>query len=986
MCIRDSPNIVRVHQVLHENNTAYMVMDYEHGQELAEVLETRKSLPEEELRPIVKPVLDAVAEIHQQGYVHRDIKPSNIYLRDNGTPVLLDFGAARYTMSETTQQLTAVVTVGYTPIEQYNVSDADQGPWTDIYALSAVLYEAVTGSMPVDSVTRASTTLTDAADPLVPVRNKSLHPCSDGFYQAIDWGLKMDPLQRPRSVSEWITALDGQPLAAPESQVPENPVPQSPALQSPAPQSPALQSPSPHSPAPAHTPDRPVRASKLRIRDKTPPATETEAQQRTSVELAMQDFEKEHQPGARIEPSFSASLDDIDHEGSDPQGRAELPRQNTVANDTDQRLRAESTNTAFSPLETKQPHDTTVPATLPEGSLKSEREAIADERGTAAADSTTTHPSQVAATAATAAATAAAAAAMLPADSGKSHTQEIRDVVRRDIMKRDVESAEVKAQADEPGYQGPPPAAREPRKPGRILTRADAGLAHQGAAASVELPAQRGALLPDEMQSDDMQIDQSDWDYEPPDSQSRWKWLIPAGGLMAVFAASLLYVNRPEVFQFDRNQLPELTVDAALEQAQDKVASSEFIFPAGESALDYYQLVLGSDPDNAEALAGVDLVKQQIKGEIARHMEDNSLSEANRLLSRANKAGLRIDDVPTAAGSNIASRQVTAIDQDLSPFVQRKIAEIERQIEVGDAESAQALFTETDKFIPDPDVSRTLQSRIQALREGESQSDPVDTRTNPSTIADASDQPDPELEQSSLARTDTALDSATGLAGAVPPITNSISRVAGNPYTNSEAPARSTENAAETTDLADDAVADVAEPAASDLASSDLASSDNSTRSGVDSSDADDASDTADAVSDTDDTDAVSDTTSNRGSDIDPPVSAPRRSFIEGRGESAQHLNHLRTALEAKNMNRVLQVSNGLPKERVDFLNQMFSRYDRLDVVIDRIRNQQGEVSARLNVSMFNKRNDGSFYSAGRWNGVTLKSSKVGEQWQKIEW
>ena len=85
-------------------------------------------------------------------------------------------------------------------------------------------------------------------------------------------------------------------------------------------------------------------------------------------------------------------------------------------------------------------------------------------------------------------------------------------------------------------------------------------------------------------------------------------------------------------------------------------------------------------------------------------------------------------------------------------------------------------------------------------------------------------------------------------------------------------------------------------------------------------------------------------------------------------------------------MNRVLQVSSGLPKERVDFLNQMFSRYDRLDVVIDRISNQQGEISARLNVSMFNKRNDGSFYSAGRWNGVTLKSSKVDEQWQKIEW
>jgi len=85
-------------------------MDYEHGQELAEVLESQKSLSEQDLRPILMPVLDAVTEIHQHGYVHRDIKPSNIYLRDNGSPVLLDFGAARYTMSETTQQLTAVVT------------------------------------------------------------------------------------------------------------------------------------------------------------------------------------------------------------------------------------------------------------------------------------------------------------------------------------------------------------------------------------------------------------------------------------------------------------------------------------------------------------------------------------------------------------------------------------------------------------------------------------------------------------------------------------------------------------------------------------------------------------------------------------------------------------------------------------------------------------------------------------------------------------
>ena len=146
------PHIVRVHQVLHANNTAYMVMDYEQGDELAEILEKRRTLPEEELRAILFPILDGVEEIHRHGFVHRDIKPSNIYVRHNGSPVLIDFGAARYTMTETTQQLTAVVTVGYTPIEQYNVSEDAQGPWSDIYALAAVCYEAVTGAVPTLSL------------------------------------------------------------------------------------------------------------------------------------------------------------------------------------------------------------------------------------------------------------------------------------------------------------------------------------------------------------------------------------------------------------------------------------------------------------------------------------------------------------------------------------------------------------------------------------------------------------------------------------------------------------------------------------------------------------------------------------------------------------------------------------------------------------------------------------------------------------------
>ena len=930
------PNIVRVHQVLHENNTAYMVMDYEHGQELAEVLEDRKSLPEEELRPILQPVLDAVAEIHQQGYVHRDIKPSNIYLRDNGTPVLLDFGAARYTMSETTQQLTAVVTVGYTPIEQYNVSDADQGAWTDIYALSAVMYEAVTGSMPVDSVTRASTTLTDAADPLVPVRNKSRHPCSDGFYQAIDWGLKMDPLQRPRNIGEWIAALDEQPK---------------PALESPALESPALESPAPNSQVPIRKPDRPVRASRLRTREKTLAAQETESHHRTSVELAMQDFDNAHQPGSRIEPSFNASLDDIDHDGTERHGSV---------NDKDRIQQPDSANTDFSALETKQIHQSTEQAT----SLKSRP---GPETGNIASNPATAPASVVESAVSSAAMSTSSTAPASANGSVKSHTQEIRDVVRRDIMKRNVESAEIKTQPEKPGYQPPLPTAAEPRKPGRILTRAGAGLDQQGDAASYAVSAQRDsmqpdalhphAMQPDSIQPDSMQIDQSDWDYEPPGSPSRWKWLIPASGLLAVFAASLLYVNRPELFQFNKSNLPELTVEAALEQAQDKVASNQFIFPAGESALDYYQLVLGSDPNNAEALAGVELVEQQVRGEIVKNIEDNSLSEANRLLSRANKAGLRIDDVPAASG-NTSTSQVTAIDQDLSPYVLRRIAEIEQHIERGDADAAQALFTEADKFLPDAEVSSTLQRRIQAIREGKKQSEPVNSQTSPSTIADASDQADPELAQPRLATTDPVLDSAAGITSSVPPVTNSISRVPGNPYTNTESAARSTQTADET----NDSVAISPEPPETNATAA------------IDTPNADDA-------------DAASDATPDRGSDLEPPpISAPRRSFVEGSGESAQHLNRLRTAIEAKSINRVLQISNDLPRERLDFLQQLFSRYDRLDVVIDRVRDQSGELTARLNVSMFNKRNDGSFYSAGRWNGVTVRSSKIDEQWQKIEW
>lgn len=939
------PNIVRVHQVLHENNTAYMVMDYEHGQELAEVLETHGSLPEEDIRAYLLPVLDAVDEIHRQGYVHRDIKPSNIYLRDNGSPVLLDFGAARYTMSETTQQLTAVVTVGYTPIEQYNVSDADQGPWTDIYALSAVMYEAITGEMPVDSVTRASTALTNAEDPLVPVQNKSRHPGSTPFFEAIDWGLRMDTEERPRTINEWLDALNGtvqpnvpQPnvpgtnhaaergvaaaagitatgvaAAAATTQAADqvsahevtarevSDTTQSAKLDAPT-ESASLKTPAGTATAetprkPAAQRQRPERKSKLRTRATTLAASETDPEQRrTSVEMVMQDVDIDHYPDVRIEPNFSEALEDDDVPVLDRDATMRRPDSGVLMRHPQRPVSARTERT-ISDAPSLEDH-------YRSDDIK------------------------------------AVAAQLTESNGGKTHTQQIRDVVRRDIMKRDVDTEAEPGEAlqteSEPTENFASPAIDSPQRTGRILTRGDAGL---------RSGANRHAAVDDfDNRPEAMEFDESDWDYEPP-TPSRWKWLLPAAGLAAVFAASMVYVNRPDLFRFNDAHLPELTIDSALAQAQQQVDTGNLIFPAGESALDYYQLVLGSEPDNAQALAGVRLIEQQVRDSIVQNVEDNSLSEANRLLSRANRAGLRVDNIPaTGSASDTVTQptRVTAIDQELSPYLKEQLASIERQIELGDADAAQALFDETDKYLPDTAMAEALQTRIQALRSGSSGAE----------IAGEAGQI--RLEP---------LDSGSA-ANQVPAITDATQATVGKPYPNTEIPA--------------------SRPTATEASEPNQTDSEQTTVG--------DAQATSPSV---DDTDALAEpvpasdpSASEPAAAPEPatPVSAPRRSYIDGRGETARHLNQLRTAIESKNINQVLQVSDNLPSERVDFLRQMFSRYDRIDVIIDRIRDQSGQLTANLNVSMFNQRNDGSFYSAGRWNGVTVRSSSVDGQWQKIEW
>ena len=150
-------------------------MEYVEGETLASYLSRKGTLDEAELKRVLMPILDGLETIHGADFLHRDIKPGNIVLRDEDTsPVLVDFGAARHAVSARSHSVTTIVTPGYAPIEQYS-SRGNQGPWTDIYALGAVFYKALTGETPVDSIDR----LTD--DPHVPLVERNMNSTSLAF-------------------------------------------------------------------------------------------------------------------------------------------------------------------------------------------------------------------------------------------------------------------------------------------------------------------------------------------------------------------------------------------------------------------------------------------------------------------------------------------------------------------------------------------------------------------------------------------------------------------------------------------------------------------------------------------------------------------------------------------------------------------------------------------------------------------------------------
>ncbi len=203
------PNIVQVLNFFEDNGTAYMVMTFEEGESLSSLLKTAGRWSETNLLKLVKPLLDGLNVLHASGFIHRDIKPGNIYIRRNGTPVLLDFGATRQAMGEHTKTLTAMLTPGYAPMEQYYSSSKRQGPWTDIYAMAAVLYRAITGKVPDHATDRSSAKLREEQDPLPPLVSLGLRGYSRHYFETNDLALQVLEKDRPQSLAASLYKVQG---------------------------------------------------------------------------------------------------------------------------------------------------------------------------------------------------------------------------------------------------------------------------------------------------------------------------------------------------------------------------------------------------------------------------------------------------------------------------------------------------------------------------------------------------------------------------------------------------------------------------------------------------------------------------------------------------------------------------------------------------------------------------------------------------------
>jgi len=204
------PNLVRVLNFFRANDTVYLVMRYERGRTLLEHIRNRRGAMDEPwLRNTFAQLLNGLREVHSNKLLHLDIKPANVYVRNDGTPVLIDFGAARQTLAGGGMKLPPTYTPGFASPEQH--TDREMlGPWSDIYSVGATMYAALSGEPPQSAEERLEN------DQLVPARRAWRGKYSKELLDTIDWCLKVFHFERPQSVLALQKVLLGekQPAAA----------------------------------------------------------------------------------------------------------------------------------------------------------------------------------------------------------------------------------------------------------------------------------------------------------------------------------------------------------------------------------------------------------------------------------------------------------------------------------------------------------------------------------------------------------------------------------------------------------------------------------------------------------------------------------------------------------------------------------------------------------------------------------------------------
>ena len=219
LSMADHPNIVKVHQVFEENNTAYMALDFVEGRDLLDILDDDPpTLTQEQVENYLVKLLDAVSHVHDQGILHRDISPDNILINQHGEPVLIDFGAAREQAAgdkNASRVLSAlrVIKDGYSPQEFY-VQGSEQGPSCDLYSLAASFYHIITGELPPDSQVRLSAFAAGDPDPYTKLSDRDT-TFSKEFCAALDKAMNILPKERIQSAGEWNDILNGKAVPEP---------------------------------------------------------------------------------------------------------------------------------------------------------------------------------------------------------------------------------------------------------------------------------------------------------------------------------------------------------------------------------------------------------------------------------------------------------------------------------------------------------------------------------------------------------------------------------------------------------------------------------------------------------------------------------------------------------------------------------------------------------------------------------------------------